>query len=889
MAHGSNPHRLARWFIAALVIGAGGLGAQPQPVVVAPPTGDAVTPTTPVQPPREPATPACPQPRAPHAHADAVTFRPGLYRDRVVVKLRDAVDPQLPATRPGTAPPRRFVAASGAPASAAVAALDALLADPAVRGIRPHFSLDPRRLRELRARAEARSCRGLARLETYYWIDLADGSHGEELATRLNRSSLVEVAFLPPIPRDADNPPTTADFESGQGYLEPASAGGIDARYAWTVDGGRGAGMRVIDVEANWNVNHEDLPSPFWFSGTPGLNEISDFVNSGDINTNHGTAVAGILVARADGHGVTGIAADARWGAASVIVLDSLRGALRGASGIHDASVADAVVRATGQLAPGDAILVEQHSPGPPTATSCPCNCTQFEFVPMEYFPDSFDAIATATASGIVVVEAAGNGSVDLDRPEYEGRFDRTLRDSGAILVGATNPASLTPSCFTNRGSRVDVNGWGDGVSSTGYGDVKANGSDVNQFYTTTFSGTSSASPIVTGAVLALQGALKANGHGVLMPEQVRDVLVETGRFPASAVPAPGLPVPPVRIDPRAGLAGLSLARSPIGPRPDLRAALSGFESATASAGGGGGDPFTLRCDAGMALVGVRGRAGAFIDQVRGICAVADGSTLETAKAGGSGGDAFVLRCNDGRVVTGLRGRAGAFVDSLRLDCSEPSDLAAVARTTDAAGGNGGASFGPMHCADGRMAIGLRGRAGLVVDRLQLLCAERSLDAAVATPWVSRAVGGSGGSAATLACPAGQVMAGISARSGWWLDRIAPLCVATTAAGNWVGSPAAGTGAGGSGGTSTRLTCPRDHAIVSISGKAAAYVDQLRLRCATLDAAGTVRDDATFLGSVGGTGGSEFTRITCPARLAASGFAVRSASYVDQIKLICGQ
>lgn len=888
MAHGTNTHRLACWLVTALAVGAAGLDAQPRPVVVASPTGEVVTPP-PVQPLREPPATACPQPRVPHAHADAVTYRQGLYRDRVVVKLHDAVELQLPASKPGTAPARRFIAASGAPATGALAALNALLADPSVRGIRPHFSLDAQRLRELHANAEARSCRGLARLESYFWIDLADGSRGEELATRLNRSPLVEVAFLPPIPRDADNPPATADFEAGQGYLEPASAGGIDAKFAWSVDGGRGAGMRVIDVEANWNVNHEDLPPPFWFSGTPGLNEISDFVDNGDINTHHGTAVAGILVARADGHGVSGIAADARWGAASVITLDSLRHVLRGASALHDASVADAIVRATGQLAPGDAILIEQHSPGPATATSCPCNCTQFEFVPMEYFPDSFDAIATATASGIVVVEAAGNGSVDLDRPEYEGRFDRTLRDSGAILVGATDPASLTPACFTNRGSRVDVNGWGGGVSSTGFGDIKANGSDVNQFYTTTFSGTSSASPIVAGAVLALQGALKASGHGVLTPEQARDVLVETGSFPAPGVPTPGLPVLPPRADPRAGLAGLSLARSPIGSRPDLRAALSGFESTTAGAGGSGGDPFTLRCDGGMALVGVRGRAGAFVDQLRGICAVADGSTLDTAKAGGDGGSAFVLRCNDGRVVTGLRGRAGAFVDSIRLDCSESTDLASVARTTDAAGGSGGAQFGPMHCADGRMAVGLRGRAGLVIDRLQLLCAERTVDASIATPWVSRAVGGSGGTAATLACPSGQVMAGISARSGWWLDRIAPLCVAATATGAWVGSPSAGAGAGGSGGTSSRLTCPRDQAVVSVSGKAAAYIDQVRLRCATLDSAGMVRDDARFLGSVGGTGGNEFARITCPAHLAASGFGVRSGSYVDQIKLICGQ
>ena len=69
----------------------------------------------------------------------------------------------------------------------------------------------------------------------------------------------------------------------------------------------------------------------------------------------------------------------------------------------------------------------------------------QFEFVAMEYWDSYFDAIKNATARGIIVVEAAGNGGMDLDSSIYGGKFDRSVRDSGAILVGE-------PLVFVNPG-----------------------------------------------------------------------------------------------------------------------------------------------------------------------------------------------------------------------------------------------------------------------------------------------------------------------------------------------------------------------------------------------------------------------------------------------------
>ena len=84
---------------------------------------------------------------------------------------------------------------------------------------------------------------------------------------------------------------------------------------------------------------------------------------------------------------------------------------------------------------------------------------------PIEVVSPVFDAIQTAVANGFVVVEAAGNGSVNLDQAACGTTFDRTVQDSGAIIVGAGQPpssgADRQRATFSTFGSRVDVQGWG--------------------------------------------------------------------------------------------------------------------------------------------------------------------------------------------------------------------------------------------------------------------------------------------------------------------------------------------------------------------------------------------------------------------------------------------
>ena len=121
-------------------------------------------------------------------------------------------------------------------------------------------------------------------------------------------------------------------------------------------------------------------------------------------------------------------------------------------------NVPDAINRAAAEMLPGDVLLIEQQGWNGDTYT------------PVEIDPAVFDAIATAVAQGIVVIEPAGNGACNLDDPIWEGWFDRNVRDSGAIMVGggASPFGELTArswypfgSCY---GDRVDVQGWFDAI-----------------------------------------------------------------------------------------------------------------------------------------------------------------------------------------------------------------------------------------------------------------------------------------------------------------------------------------------------------------------------------------------------------------------------------------
>lgn len=393
---------------------------------------------------------------------------------------------------------------------------------------RPMFVRSEGAIDLMRARAETRSGRELPDLNSYVELDLIDPAT-DRLLESLNALDIVRIAYRAslPAPPPVDIPPVTPDGEADQIYIDAAPRG-IDARAAWTRPGGRGEGVFLVDIEYDWRDTHEDLESS--------LNAFYCFTPNAEQFIEHGTAVLGEIIGGDNGYGVTGIA--------SAVDIGMVTHYPNGT----DYNVARSIECAAGLMEPGDVLLIEAQTFGPHGL-----------FVPPEYDQAEYDAIAVASAAGIVVVETAGNGDEDLDHIDFAGKFDRAVRDSGALIVGAGADFWYEPDYqpdrsrldFSTYGSRVDLQGWGDDVITTGYGDAFDGDGDPNQYYTDLFSGTSSAAPMIAGAAAVMQGVQMACGGPPLEPAAIRDLLVATGS-PQVAGPYPGH----------------------IGPRPDLAAAL---------------------------------------------------------------------------------------------------------------------------------------------------------------------------------------------------------------------------------------------------------------------------------------------------------------------------
>lgn len=406
--------------------------------------------------------------------------------------------------------------------------------------VSPLFGLEESRIRDRVASLpeEAR----VPDMSTFYHVDAPD-EQLDDLAESLRKLGEVAAAYVKPagappvaeapetinemLPSSDDAPPTTPDFSSRQVYLDSAPAG-IDARYAWRFRGGRGQGVRIIDCEWGWRFAHEDL------SGSQGGVVIGTAIPDDD----HGTAVLGEFSGDANSQGVDGICADAFAMGASFSTLPT----------------ATVIRQAADRLRAGDILLLEIHRRGPDGS-----GVGQDGFIAIEWWPDDFAAIRYAFARGVIVVEPAGNGARNLDAavfnalpagfpPTWTNPFNPMNPSSGAVVVGAGAPPPGTHGRdhgpdrsrlgFSNYGRRVDVQGWGREVTTTGYGDLQG-GTNKDLWYTDQFSGTSSASPIVVGALGCVQGILRARNRPLLTPDTARQLLRSTG---SPQQDAPGRP-----------------------------------------------------------------------------------------------------------------------------------------------------------------------------------------------------------------------------------------------------------------------------------------------------------------------------------------------------------
>ncbi|MBE2317512.1 S8 family serine peptidase [Solirubrobacter sp. CPCC 204708] len=388
-------------------------------------------------------------------------------------------------------------------------------------------------LDELDARARAQTGKPIPDLGAWHQLRLPAGTDPDATITDLLASGQVTEAYVAP---DAAPPPQqtnpTPDFTALQGYNRPAPAG-VDADFSLQDPRTRGAGVTIADLEYYWTAEHEDLQLD------PIATDLgkTTYVQYRNFADEHGTAVFGEMVAKDNGFGVTGGVPDA-----------TMRGISpqRNNNGRLQYSVSGALTYVAQFLKAGDVVLIEQQTVGPAGGTA---------YVPVEWNQANFDAIKALSNLGIVVMETGGNGGQDLDGANMLGRFDRSVRDSGAIIGGAGSSTTRAALNFSSHGTRVDLQGWGQNITTTGSGGNLFGGTApemLTRRYTRSFSGTSGAGPIVVNAIVAVQSYLKATAQAPYTSAQLRDLLRRTG------TPQTGTRL--------------------VGPLPDIRAALREIE-----------------------------------------------------------------------------------------------------------------------------------------------------------------------------------------------------------------------------------------------------------------------------------------------------------------------
>jgi subtilisin family serine protease len=293
------------------------------------------------------------------------------------------------------------------------------------------------------------------------------------------------LAIVPSDPLYADQSP-----------LQPDAA--IGAPEAWKVS--QGAGVLVAVLDTGVDESHRDLQGALWTNAgeVPGNGKDDDhdgyvddvhgvdLVNrDGDPSDDegHGTHVAGIIAARADGEGAVGLAPKAT--IMPVKVLDDHR------SGSTDV-VAEGIRYAVTHGA--NVINLSINGPGPAE--------------------DLRAAIRVAGAAGVTVVASAGNDGDDLGLvPSYPASFT----DPAILAVGATKGDNLLAD-FSNFGRGVSLTAPGVAILSTS----STGGYELR-------SGTSMAAPEVAAGLALLQSA-----RPDLSGATLRAALVQTALKPTT-------------------------------------------------------------------------------------------------------------------------------------------------------------------------------------------------------------------------------------------------------------------------------------------------------------------------------------------------------------------
>ncbi|RZJ74494.1 MAG: T9SS type A sorting domain-containing protein [Flavobacterium sp.] len=367
----------------------------------------------------------------------------------------------------------------------------------------PGLTLTPEKLNqmELDAIRISGSGKSVNRLRNILEVQIDNPTNKRllELAEKLEYLKEVEYCSLisaRSIQPPGDIAPVTPSYQAQQGYI---GNNGVKMDYAWNM-GLNGQGINIRDVEYGMNKDHEELNEMPAFIA-PGMDVSPD---ASEDYTEHGTAVFGVMIADKGAYGISGMA----YGANEMLLFPEWQSFGYNRVFAVSQSIAASVA--------GDVIVYEMQATG-----------AQGEYGPAEYNNVIWDLTKAASDAGVIVVAAAGNGAEDLDSFEYIPYMNRG--NSGAIIVGAgSSNIGRNRLNYSTYGTRVDVQGWGQGVYTSGYGDAVTIAGDFNQRYTW-FSGTSSATPIVASCAVVLQSYYHTLTGNYMTGPQMRTLLQDTG------------------------------------------------------------------------------------------------------------------------------------------------------------------------------------------------------------------------------------------------------------------------------------------------------------------------------------------------------------------------
>lgn len=375
----------------------------------------------------------------------------------------------------------------------------------------PFYNIPTEQLQKYYLKAQQNLKRNLSNPFTIFEFHLNPGVD-PEAAKRVIKETTYGLKYISTPPKLST--PIVPNLQPTQLYLYDQEPG-IHVQEFWDAYSIFGAGVKVCDVEYFFNEDHMDLPTVIIVGPKP---------EDPGFGPDHGTAVLGEIASLNDGVGTTGIAYQSQMYFAGAYINQTYY-------------LEEALINTLSELEEGDVVLIEQQMmafEGTPDEG----------YAPVEWYEPFYDAIQLISGNGLIVVEAAGNGNRNLDDPMFtvdnDGHYPFLEENwSEAIMVGAgavgIADVSRSRLWFSNYGSRIDLQGNGEGVVTTGYGSAYA-AEGPNRSYSNNFGGTSGASPIVVGAVTLLQSLSRNFTGNTLTRDEIRDLLVNTGKPQVSGV-----------------------------------------------------------------------------------------------------------------------------------------------------------------------------------------------------------------------------------------------------------------------------------------------------------------------------------------------------------------